>query len=53
MGDPAVRWMVSNKRTVWDRIIQIGNDFIHVFCMLMGLLRTDSMHSCVPGDQGG
>jgi hypothetical protein len=27
--------------------------FFHVFCVLTGLIHTDTKYSCVPGDQGG
>ncbi len=53
-------WFISHfakgltKRTLSQIVtIQIGKVVFHVFCMLTGLLHTDSTYSQVPGDQGG
>jgi hypothetical protein len=33
-------------------LFKLDTIFFHVFCVLTGLLRTDSTYSRVPGDQG-
>jgi hypothetical protein len=46
--------MGSTKCTLCGIILfKLDTIFFHVFCVLMGLLHTDSMYSQVPGDQGG
>ena len=34
-------------------LFKLDTIFFHVFCVLTGLLYTDSTHSYIPGDQGG
>jgi hypothetical protein len=42
------------KRTLCGIVVfKLDTNFSHVFCVLMGLISTDSMYSRIPGDQGG